>query len=330
MQQWVLPYLCDPKTKEPLKLIVRKKRGTNIIEGELVAKSGARYPIRKGVPRFVEDTFQKPESVESFGFEWNTLNFDAFYQSWKNDIAERNFGSSRYFRGKLIVECGAGTGMHTRWMLEAGAKRVIALELSNTVDQIMQQNLKGFEDRCVIIQADISNPPIKPNSVNGIIYCINVIQHTKDPLDTTAKNLYALLDKGICVFNIYMTRGKKYLYLDLHYHLRKITVHLPKKLLLGLCYIGAVLDLIPGIHYIAERTVILTGDRSWKNLRRRYKGSVTNTYDYYGGHEYQYIYTAEQIAQFFKRWGIQKSRIKNYDAYMTGAPAPGLALQIKK
>jgi hypothetical protein len=50
--------------------------------------------------------FQVPKrtiSVASFGNEWNHFNFDGFKANWLNHIAEGAFGSTDYFKDKLIL-----------------------------------------------------------------------------------------------------------------------------------------------------------------------------------------------------------------------------------
>jgi hypothetical protein len=86
-------------------------------------------------------------------------------------------GSPSYFKDKVIVDCASGSGMHTKWMSEYGAKHVIALELSNSVDGIMRENLRGL-DHVDVIQCSIDAPPIRPGSINGLVICNAAIQHT--------------------------------------------------------------------------------------------------------------------------------------------------------
>ena len=54
MKSDLLDYLCDPLTGAPLRLEAETFEGDEIIEGVLIAPSGKRYPIRNGIPRFVE------------------------------------------------------------------------------------------------------------------------------------------------------------------------------------------------------------------------------------------------------------------------------------
>jgi hypothetical protein len=140
MHTRLLNYLCDPVDGSELRLSSESKVIDDEIEtGELLAASGKRYPYH--VPRFLEGA--DSGSVVSFGDEWNHFNYDSFKANWLKHIAEGAFGSTDYFKNKVIVDCAAGSGMHTKWMAEYGASHVIALELSHSVDGVMQENLRG-------------------------------------------------------------------------------------------------------------------------------------------------------------------------------------------
>ncbi len=153
----LLEYLCDPLDKSSLTLTEAQygDRG-HIVRGILISSSGRRYPIRDGVPRFESDREQQ-DAVESFGDEWNRFNFADFHLNWLNHTVKNTFGSLDAFCGKVIVDAGAGSGMQTRWMRHAGAAKVIALELSHSVDGIMKENLRGL-DGVDVIQCSIDRP----------------------------------------------------------------------------------------------------------------------------------------------------------------------------
>src|SRR5689334_17757297 len=61
-----LPLLCDPVTREDLRLEATKLEGDEVIEGSLVS-SHATYPILRGIPRFVTTEGYS----ENFGYQWN-------------------------------------------------------------------------------------------------------------------------------------------------------------------------------------------------------------------------------------------------------------------
>ena len=78
------------------------------------------------------------------------------------------------------------TVTQTRWILESGAKHVIMMDLSHSVDDVVQRNLKptGFTNYDVI-QCSIDAPPIKDRSIHGMVICHNVIQHTLSRKDSS-------------------------------------------------------------------------------------------------------------------------------------------------
>ena len=132
----LLYYLCEPVTKAPLKLVeeITDNNG-NIQSGVLVTESGNRYPIIKGIPRFVD--YVPTASVESFGDEWNYFNFTDFKFNWLKHTVSNTFGNTDVFKGQLIVDAGGGSGAQTKWFAEYGAKHVIMMDLSHSVDDVV-------------------------------------------------------------------------------------------------------------------------------------------------------------------------------------------------
>lgn len=110
----LLRYLREPNTKAELTLVdqVLDESG-NIISGTLASPSGRRYPIVDGVPRFVENSGLR-QSVQSFGDEWNHFNFTDQKVQWLEHIVKNTFGSTQAFEGKLIVDCGGGSGAQSK------------------------------------------------------------------------------------------------------------------------------------------------------------------------------------------------------------------------
>ncbi len=199
----LIDYLCDPIDKSPLRLAEASFDGDgNVVTGNLVSEGGRTYPVRKGIPRFTADT-DLTEAVRAFGDEWNYFNFDQFKLNWLQHTVRNTFGSPEAFQGKVVVDAGAGSGMQSRWMREAGARRVIALELSHSVDGVMRRNLEGC-DGIDVVQCSIDQPPLKDGCIDGIVICHNVIQHTPS-VEATAGALWALAGPGgEFVFNCYL------------------------------------------------------------------------------------------------------------------------------
>jgi SAM-dependent methyltransferase len=198
----LLEYQCDPLDKSSLTLAeAQYDEAGQIVQGKLISTSGRCYPILAGIPRFESDRDQQ-DAVESFGDEWNRFNFSDFRLNWLNHTVKNTFASPEAFRGKVVVDAGAGSGMQTRWMREAGATKVIALELSHSVDGIMRENLRGL-DGVDVVQCSIDRPPIRDRAISGIVICHNVIQHTPS-VEATERALWRLAGPGgEFVFNCY-------------------------------------------------------------------------------------------------------------------------------
>lgn len=77
------------------------------------------------------------------------------------------------------------------------------MELSNAVDGVIKRNLAGLTN-VDGIQCSIDRPALKGGSIEGIVICHNVIQHTPS-VEKTAKALWSLVGKnGEFVFNCYI------------------------------------------------------------------------------------------------------------------------------
>ena len=338
MTPQLLNYLCEPISKAPLELFnaVNDPDG-NIISGDLVTPSGNKYQIINGIPRFV--SFVPSKTVESFGNEWNHFNFIDFKINWLMHTVENTFGSTDIFKGKLIVDAGGGSGSQTRWFLEYGAKHVILMDLSHSVDDVVKRNLSGFKN-VDVIQCSIDAPPLKNQSIDGIVYCHNVIQHTPS-VEKTAHALYDLTAPGgEFVFNCYPKNDKgiiRWLRLHIFYNpLRCLLSRMPFNIIMFYSKLMAVLREIPGLGWVLEKfgfcvqgeVPSLKEETSWQHLKRRFKSTSLNTFDCYGSHQYQHLKSDSEIRDLVNELQPDLSKVLNTEKYFL-RPAPiGCALRI--
>ena len=177
----VRPILCDPLSGENLR-----------IEGDAFVSDTNRYPIVKGVPRFVPGD----QYVSSFSFEWNThsnTQLDCFRGDTSSEaqFVQKTGFSQDELRGKLVLDAGVGAGRYSDVVSRWGAD-VVGVDLSYAVDAAYQ----NFVDRpnVWIMQADIGKLPFKPGSFDAI-FSIGVLHHTPDT-ETYFKKLVPLLKPG--------------------------------------------------------------------------------------------------------------------------------------
>jgi uncharacterized protein YbaR (Trm112 family) len=344
MTPYLLPLLCEPETREPLRLVdaVYDARG-HITGGALVTATGNRtYPIVRGIPRFLSEAPLRG-SVQSFGDEWNHFNFSDFKAHWLQHTVQNTFGSVAAFRDKVIVDAGGGSGAQTLWMLQSGARHVIMLELSHSVDDVVSRNLapSGF-DNVDVVQCSIDAPPLLPRSIPGIVICHNVIQHTPS-VEGTARALYDLVgDGGEFVFNCYGANDDTPLRW-LRFHLifmpiRASLRHAPFFVILSYARGMGVARLIPGLGTVLEKAgfvvqgdvPIVADDTTMARLRRRFQATVLNTFDGFGSHEYQHYKRPAEIRALLSELQPDDSRILNLQAYFSRPPPIGCALRVQR
>jgi SAM-dependent methyltransferase len=340
MTPYLLNYLCEPITKAPLKLVDAVTIEDGSIQfGALVAPSGKRYPIIKGIPRFVD--YVPSDTVESFGDEWNHFNFTDFKINWLQHTVANTFCSTDAFKDKLIVDGGGGSGAQTKWFAEYGARHVILMDLSHSVDDVVKRNLAGLKN-VDVIQCSIDAPPLRDQSINGIVYCHNVIQHTPS-VENTAHALYDLTAPGgEFVFNCYPLNDQglvRWVRWHLVYKpLRMVLSSLPFSLIMAYSRLVAFLRFIPGLGYLLEKSnFVVTGDvpklaneSVWDYSKRRFKNSSLNTFDYYGSHKFQHHKSNDEIRALVKSMQPDANKVLNMDKYFQRPPHIGCALRVFK
>lgn len=334
----LLNYLCEPDSKASLKLIEAKYDQTgHVLSGLLRSPSGKEYPIRNGIPRFVDSVPQK--TVESFGDEWNHFNFVGFKANWLSHTVANTFGSTDAFKDKVIVDAGGGSGAQTKWFVEYGAKHVIMMDLSHSVDDVVNRNLKGLKN-VDVIQCSIDAPPLRPRSIDGIVYCHNVIQHTPS-VEKTAHALYSLVATGgEFVFNCYPLNDQGLVrwvrFHLIHLPLRAILSRMPFSVILAYARFMGILRLIPVIGYFLEKMAFcVQGDVPETSgirdaIQRRYRATVLNTFDCYGSHSYQHYKSDEEIQSLVELLQPDRSKVRNYDTYFQRPQPIGCALRLRK
>lgn len=331
----LLEFLCDPVDKSPLRLFdaVFDAKG-RVVSGVLRSESGREFPVRDYIPRFVRDA-SREAAVASFGDEWNYFNFDQFRLNWLNHTVRNTFGSTDVFRGKVVVDAGAGSGMQSSWMSEAGAARVISLELSHSVDGVMRKNLTAT-DNVDIVQCSIDLPPIKDRVITGMVICHNVIQFTPS-VENTARALWRLLAPGgELVFNCYLKYdGSRLWMLRFRWYsiLRGYLVKRSFRFRLSYAKAMAVLRFVPLLGWFLEEALfVVCGDvpPGPAGLQRKYRAAVLNTFDWYGAHRFQHHKTEAELRALVSELQPDAAKVQNLEGYFSRPLPIGRALRLEK
>ncbi|MFA6922777.1 MAG: methyltransferase domain-containing protein [Bacteroidales bacterium] len=198
MEQKFLDILCCPITKQSLYLETTKlfDNGT-VEEGFLTTKNKEyKYPILKGIPRFVS----KENYAKSFGFEWKkwalvqyeSENIGKPMENWTTKMFEKITSlPDEYFKNKLIIDFGCGGGRFIDVVRKKGGT-VVGIDMSLAVEPAKEYFIN--DKNVLIIQGDILNPPFKENAFD-MGYAIGVLHHTPNPF-SAFKELHKTLKKG--------------------------------------------------------------------------------------------------------------------------------------
>ncbi|MEK9723262.1 MAG: methyltransferase domain-containing protein, partial [Rhodospirillaceae bacterium] len=184
----------------------------------------AAFPIRDGIPRFVD---ADDDYAGNFSFQWNTWRTLQIDRLSGHSLSEdRFFADSRWpkdgLTGKLVLDAGCGAGRFADIAADHGAT-VVAVDLSGAVDAC-RETTADRDGRVHCIQASILDLPLKPG-VFDAVYCMGVIQHTPDPEAVMRRLPRHLKPGGRLAYNFY-EEGLWRRLQAIKYALRLITPHL--------------------------------------------------------------------------------------------------------
>jgi len=230
-------------------------------DGQLECVScGERYPVIGGTPRMldrpsrarlsreyprsrvalggpdgggrdVQFTDIKQRTAESFAYEWR--HFGDRRDEWrKNFLDYMRPHPPAFFKGRLVLDVGAGSGRHSFEAARCGA-RVVAVDLGQSID-VARRNLP---DEVLTVQADAERLPFSPASFDFVM-SIGVLHHLPDP-ERALKSIARFARPGGRV-HIYLywlpPYGSHRTVLQLVGLVRRVSVRLPHRLLHVLCY----------------------------------------------------------------------------------------------
>ena len=268
---------------------------------ELVCSScGRKYPIVRGVPRFVE----AEKYAGSFGFQWQVfsrtqLDTETSRRS-ESDFRQRTGFRPEDLKGKLVLDVGCGMGrfaeVATRW----GA-RVVGIDLSLATDSAV----RNLSDRlATILQADVFRLPFAPETFD-YIYSIGVLHHTPD-CEQAFRVLPPLLKPGgrIAIW-LYSSYNSWYRFSDIY---RRVTRRMPPKLLHKLCYgvvpLYGLHQVLRGIPWLGRPASGLLARLIPMSFNKDPKWRVLDTFDWYSPW-YQSKHTYEEVFRWFESCGLE-------------------------
>jgi uncharacterized protein YbaR (Trm112 family) len=177
MKKSALDFFVCPECKSDLTL--ESPDVGEVLEGTLTCSGcQSRYPITKGVPRFVSEEFY----ADTFGRQWNRWNRTQLDSYNNTNIFHERFQrwtgwSLNELADEVVVDAGCGPGGYVD-VVKSSAKTVIGFDLSSAIDAAYANH--GAEPNVHLAQADIFKSPVRP-AIADRLFTFGVVQHTPDP-----------------------------------------------------------------------------------------------------------------------------------------------------
>jgi SAM-dependent methyltransferase len=152
----------------------------------LACVDGCRFPVRRGIPRFVG----AGDYATGFGLQWNAYRSTQLDSATGTTLSRDRLarclgGTLEAVRDRRVLEVGCGAGRFTEVLLAVGAQ-VVACDLSDAVEA----NHANCASRArpgayFVCQADALALPLEPAAFD-VVLALGMVQHTPSPERTIA------------------------------------------------------------------------------------------------------------------------------------------------
>lgn len=221
MRRSLVQHLLCPATHAPLRLESDAGGGDRVLRGTLVSTADAtvRYPVRRGVPRFVDvavlaDADQRA-TVESFSSKWARIPGYAHERATKRNREAWYFERFGFRQGdadvrrflsdsERVLEAGTGTGVDTDLLARNFDGLLFGVDISDAIDTAYERF--GDEPRIALLQADLGLLPF-PGEFFDVISCDQVLHHTPDPRGNFARLVAHLRPGGQLLLYLYKVKA---------------------------------------------------------------------------------------------------------------------------
>jgi SAM-dependent methyltransferase len=299
--------LACPACSCPLRLAGEAEPLADIDSGELTCENAHTFPIKEGVPRFVDSELY----VQNFGFEWN-IHARTQLDSASSDESDRTFRAKTGFtpeqlQGRRVLDVGCGMGRFSDVASRWGAT-VVGIDLSRAVDAA-QRNIGGREN-VNIAQANIFELPFREETFD-FIFSIGVLHHTpstKAAFDNLPKLLRRNGSIAIWIYTSY--DGFQWRFSDLY---RRFTPRMSKRLLHRLAYAAVPL-------YYAHKVPVVGLLLRWLlpvSNHPKPEWRVLDTFDWYSP-RYQWKHSYEEVFPWFEEHGLKDIRVLEVPVSLQG------------
>jgi SAM-dependent methyltransferase len=198
------------------------------------------YPIERGVPRFVAQpqAGRVERTVDGFGYQW---------RSAEPALKDARFGAAEifldfiapidraFFPGKVVLDAGCGGGRFSLLSAAFGARLVVGVDLSQSVDVAFDKT--RHLANVLIVQADVLTLPVR--RAFDYAFSIGVLHHTANPRAAFLEVASKVLPGGTMTAWVYSRENNEWI-VHLLDPVRRITSRLPRPMLLAAAHAVAV------------------------------------------------------------------------------------------
>lgn len=274
-----------PHTRSPLSL------EGSLEEGELVSPLGERYPIRNGIPCFVQDHVERV-TRERFEYQWRRWGGEARLfgktpEEMKANLVSDRIGSSidaGFYPGRCVLDAGAGHGRYLAAFAELGAAAVVGLDIGRG----LELGRASDPPQVLRVRGDVRHPPLVPASFD-LVFSDGVVHHTPDP-EGAVRALAKLVAPGGYLYLWVYPRGG-WPWETTHRLARAVTSRLPSPVLAALCH-----GLVPLLGLVPTYSQTRLGRASWSQCAQV-------VWDWLSP-PYQSHHTREEVAGWLRAAGL--------------------------
>jgi SAM-dependent methyltransferase len=189
-------------------------------------------------------------SPDRFGYEWRTY---ATILPESRVQLEQWLGSTGLagFRGRTVLDVGCGMGRNPYWYLQAGAERVLAVDIDEGSLAAARANLARFPNATVARASVYELDPARHGTFDRVT-CVGVLHHLEDPVEALRRMWACVRPGGALVLWCYARDGNRLL-LPLIQALRAVGSRMPVAVSHGLAR-GITLAAWPAIRFLPWRT----------------------------------------------------------------------------
>ena len=178
----LLPLLASPETGGPLTLVVRQRRGEEVVDGSLTDDAGHVYPIQDGIPRLLPRELLEAQVSEIAARDAQVGDYDRM--AFLNHFGRVEIPLTRRALAAqptdCLLEAGCGTGRMTR-ILSHTVREVVAMDFSLESLRVNRGKLQAAGVLNVhLVQADLCRLPFAAHAFDRIVSS-QVLEHVPGP-----------------------------------------------------------------------------------------------------------------------------------------------------